>query len=176
MLGWALGLTVCWGGPGRSSRRAPVLFSWEGTRGTHAGGYCPTAGGYCPTAGGYCPTAGGYCPTAGGYCPTAGGYCPTAGGYCPTAGHRPTADSTAQPLAVTAKPLGVNRHRQLSSTKPAQNPGNTCRNEFPKVFGGGKAYRGGGNFARGEFRGENFAVKEGGEIFPWRNFGVAVPS
>ena len=37
-------------------------------------------------------------------------------------------------------------------------------------------YRGGGNFARGEFRGENFAVKKGGEIFPWRNFGVAVPS
>ena len=34
----------------------------------------------------------------------------------------------------------------------------------------------GGNFARGEFRGENFAVKEGGEIFPWRNFGVTVPS
>ena len=39
-----------------------------------------------------------------------------------------------------------------------------------------KNYRGGGNFARGEFRGENFAVKKGGEIFPWRNFGVAVPS
>ena len=37
-------------------------------------------------------------------------------------------------------------------------------------------YRGGGNFARGEFRGENFAVKKGGEIFPWRNFGVTVPS
>ena len=35
---------------------------------------------------------------------------------------------------------------------------------------------GGGNFARGEFRGENFAVKKGGEIFPWRNFGVTVPS
>ena len=31
---------------------------------------------------------------------------------------------------------------------------------------------GGGGFARGEFRGENFAVKKGGEIFPWRNFGV----
>ena len=28
-------------------------------------------------------------------------------------------------------------------------------------------YRGGENFARGEFRGENFAVKKGGEIFPW---------
>ena len=28
----------------------------------------------------------------------------------------------------------------------------------------------------GEFRGENFAVKKGGEIFPWRNFGVTVPS
>ena len=38
------------------------------------------------------------------------------------------------------------------------------------------AYRGGENFARGEFRGENFAVKKGGEIFPWRNFGVTVPS
>ena len=37
-------------------------------------------------------------------------------------------------------------------------------------------YRGGENFARGEFRGENFAVKKGGEIFPWRNFGVTVPS
>ena len=37
-------------------------------------------------------------------------------------------------------------------------------------------YRGGGNFARGEFCGENFAVKKGGEIFPWRNFGVTVPS
>ena len=28
----------------------------------------------------------------------------------------------------------------------------------------------------GGFRGENFAVKKGGEIFPWRNFGVTVPS
>ena len=34
--------------------------------------------------------------------------------------------------------------------------------------------QGGGDFARGEFRGENFAVKKGGEIFPLRNFGVAV--
>ena len=32
------------------------------------------------------------------------------------------------------------------------------------------AYRGRENFARGEFRGENFAVKNGGEIFPWRIF------
>ena len=31
-------------------------------------------------------------------------------------------------------------------------------------------YRGRENFARGEFRRENFAVKNGGEIFPWRNF------
>ena len=38
------------------------------------------------------------------------------------------------------------------------------------------AYRGGGNFARGEFCGENVAVKKGGEIFPWRNFAVTVPS
>ena len=37
-------------------------------------------------------------------------------------------------------------------------------------------YKGGENFAKGEFRGENFAVKKGGENFPWRNFGVTVPS
>ena len=35
---------------------------------------------------------------------------------------------------------------------------------------------GGGDFARGEFRGENVAVKKGGEIFPWPNFGSTVPS
>ena len=48
-----------------------------------------------------------------------------------------------------------------------------------RLFRGGYStcgYRGGENFARGEFRGENFAVKKGGEIFPWRNFGVTVPS
>ena len=28
--------------------------------------------------------------------------------------------------------------------------------------------QGGGDFGRGEFRGENFAVKKSGEIFPWQ--------
>ena len=30
-------------------------------------------------------------------------------------------------------------------------------------------------FAIGEFRRENFALKKGGEVFPWRNFGGTVP-
>ena len=34
---------------------------------------------------------------------------------------------------------------------------------------------GGGGFATGEFRRENFPVKEGGEIFPCRTFGGTVP-
>ena len=34
----------------------------------------------------------------------------------------------------------------------------------------------GGGFARGEFGGENFAIKKGGEFFPWRNFGSTAPS
>ena len=36
--------------------------------------------------------------------------------------------------------------------------------------------RGGGDYARGDFRGETFAVKKGGETFPWRNFGVTIQS
>ena len=43
--------------------------------------------------------------------------------------------------------------------------------DFEPLQGGGGDFRG-----RGEFRGENFAVKKGGEIFPWSNFGVTVPS
>ena len=35
---------------------------------------------------------------------------------------------------------------------------------------------GGGGGARGEFCGENFAVNEGGENFPWRSVGVTIPS
>ena len=50
------------------------------------------------------------------------------------------------------------------------------REKVKQLFAWATIYRGGGNFARGEFRGENFAVKKGGEIFPWRNFGVTVPS
>jgi hypothetical protein len=36
-------------------------------------------------------------------------------------------------------------------------------------------YRGRENVARGEFRGENSAVKKSGENFPRRNFGGTIP-
>ena len=36
----------------------------------------------------------------------------------------------------------------------------------PPPTGAQKILQGGGDFARGEFRGENFAVKKGDEIFP----------
>ena len=50
-----------------------------------------------------------------------------------------------------------------------------CLRVHESEFGGG-----GGDCARGELRGEItskiFAAKTGGESFPWRNFGVTVPS
>ena len=62
--------------------------------------------------------------------------------------------------------------RQWGSLRYCQETGATVPPQGPWPC----LYTGGGNFARGEFRGENFAGKKGGEIFPWRNFGVTVPS
>ena len=74
-------------------------------------------------------------------------------------------------LRVPKMPELKHAHMKKKAKLLLQVPSALCPHAPPQPFCN-EHYRGGGDFVGRYFRGNIFVLKEGGEIFPWRNVGV----